>query len=476
MFKERIKSALIVALIANALFLVSQLWLGNMVWQDAESVFSSWTNNPVFRFFAPRQATLSVPRENLSRPRRLVINDGSLWVAYYNTDSSFDALAARARFFVSAFLRGSAKREGSLTYAQWLDYMSERSLYAEYPIAMAPTLLARTMGITATDIDDDLSAIKEMLILPSDASNGVRLLARNEDRIIMYSFDRTLYSFPESYLVEYSRTNPSDGYYEFAFSTLLGLSEERQVQLDDMVLFSDTEQTASAIYPMSVISDGDYSSILNAFYFNAQPLRHYTDSDMSVNFVENYATIKIYPDELLEYSAISPQRGIRLCDADAPLYETVNAAIDFAERVWAACNTQTALNVLVSGDLLDEENDGRRTITFDYYFDGRPIVVNIEGADREAMKSGIELEILDGRLVSYRQLLRNYTKTQYSERSVNFVTALDYFVSEFSQREESVVIEDLFLGYMDSGTQEQLTASWVARLRGGEIYERRIEQ
>ena len=78
MFKERVKTLIIILLLLNCVFLTYHLWFGSGMLDPAES-YLSVSELPFVRYFSSRNRH-SVPKENLSKPRKIVINDGSLWI------------------------------------------------------------------------------------------------------------------------------------------------------------------------------------------------------------------------------------------------------------------------------------------------------------------------------------------------------------------------------------------------------------
>ena len=56
-----------------------------------------------------RNSFVSVPKENLSKPRKIVVNDGELWVPYYNSDEAFDKLNENTSIVLKALFEGKNK-------------------------------------------------------------------------------------------------------------------------------------------------------------------------------------------------------------------------------------------------------------------------------------------------------------------------------------------------------------------------------
>lgn len=460
MIKERIKTAVVIILIFTMAALTYRLWFVSGMLNPATNYFS-FSELPFVRFFSGI-GKHSVPKENLSKPRKIVINDGSLWIPYYNTDDAYETFAERTEEIVKACLRGEAESE-DISYSEWLLNLNAPGIYVEYPITVSPRMFALILGERSQSLPGGINAIKDVIIIPA-GDEAVKIAMRD-----FYTGEAKLltleshYAFPEEILRMYAERNPREGYYEFAFSTLLSESGfgAGSVKVNDLVLFSDNYAESPDISVSNPLSRGLYGAVLKSFSFNPQPLRHYGDEWGCENYVENYATVRIYPDGYIEYSAVAPDKGIYITSAEKNEYETLNSAIDFAERVWSSVSEEP-LNVLVSGI---EQTDGGAKYTLDYYFGGREVAISIGGDGRSEMYHAIEIETVGGRIVSYRQYMRQYSSASTSSKQDSFLSALDFFVENLSDS-TGAEIEDIYPGYYDDGSHSLIRTTWLAKVAG----------
>lgn len=469
MFKERVKTSIIVILILNLCFLTGQMWFKSGI-LGPDWPYFSYSDLPFLRLFSDDDA-ISVPKENLSKARKVVINDGGFWYPYYNTDDAFDTLNTKTTDILKSLLAGKGESERVITYEEWLKYLSSPGVYVEYPIEVSPQMLAMVLNSSYEKIDD-IDLIKDVIIIP-EGSEGVSVAIRDVKTNIAKKFyikDESL-SFPREVLVMYAEKYPRDGYYEFAFSALMGQMElGGNVKIGDLVLFSDNDSSYGDIYASNPLIEGEYDELLRSFSFSPNPLRHYEDDYGAENYVENYATVRIFTGGYIEYKAVQPQKGIDLGQDGTDQYEDLNSVIDFAEKVWSSVS-DNPLNVLVSG--IEKTQYGNK-ITFDYYYSGREIAIGIGGAGRERITHAIEVETYQGKIISYRQYLRNYTETGTLTPQENFNLALDYFVELFENFEDCS-ITDLYLGYFDDGkSQGVLKTTWLGEINSSkEVYPKR---
>ncbi len=458
MFKERVKTTAMILLFVNLIVLTCRLWFGGGLMREEISDFAR-SLPLVGGLFHDEK--ISIPREMLSRPRKILINDGSLWIAYYNTDLAFSPIENRTGQIIRAFLRGETVSSKPVSLREWQAAIENVSIYVEMPIAYTTDMLCSVMGVDGENAPADISAIRDFVILPSTGDTGVFLLVRDAydgDNARIYQFPRESFSLPAGDLAIYTENNTD--YYEPAFSTGV---EPEGASLDPMVLFFDSRPSTADLIPANPIAAPEVESrVLGCFFKNVDTAGRYEDGEVSV-FVENDGDARIYPGGLFEYRAADENKGVELAESYSSYYETVNSAISFAEDLWGRVSDQP-LSVLVSSDLT-QSGGGRIHIAMDYYQDGRPVAVRLGGDGFEPMNHGIEMDIADGKIVSYRQLFRSYYGSGTSVLKGDFVEALNYFVNGFSIR-ESPVITDIYIGYMDRGGSEPLSACWLAELGG----------
>ncbi|MBR5535302.1 MAG: hypothetical protein IKU60_01505 [Clostridia bacterium] len=464
MFKEKVKTSIIVVLIINLVMLTYQSWFKSGL-LGPDWPYFSFSDLPLVRLFA-RDSFVSVPKENLSKPRKIVVNDGELWVPYYNTDDAFGNLDDNTGAIIKSLLSGNIEKTERIDYNSWLSLLARPGVYVEYPVRFEPRMLAMVLNTDFERLPSEIELISDAIIIPA-FEDSVYVALRDADTNTSYKFlikDGDI-SFPEEVLLMYTNKYRRDGYYEFAFNTLLseGLGEGN-VKVSDMVLFSDNEAVNRDIIGSNPIKGKNHGEILKSFSFNPKPLRYYTDGYGASNYVENYATVTIFPDGYIEYSAVESDKGINLGEYGANDYEILNRAIDFAEKVWSSVSNEP-LSVLVSG--IEKTEAGNRFV-LDYYYGGREIAVEVAKEGREGLYHAIEIETSGSNIISYRQFLRSYTAASSTTRQEHFMLALDYFVGQFAYS-ENTVITDLYPGYFDYGQNTGvLKTTWLCEINNSE--------
>ena len=380
-----------------------------------------------------------------------------------------ESFLKRTSKLIAAFLKGDITASKKIDYETWEAGLESLSVYVEYPVAFSPEMFCRIMGVDTENIPREIKALREFIIIPSSEENNICILVRDNNSLNdIYAYIlSSSYSLPSSDLSVYTSNN--DVYYQPAFSTGLELDEKSNVSLAPLVLFSDSQPATEVLLPHNLINNNSRIKLLENFGFNAE-MDPYEDSEGGINYIANYATATIFPDSLFEYSAVSDDRGIPL-DESGDSYNVLNASIDFAENVWE-CVSNEPLSILVTSDLSGYDSSKEYTFRFDYYCNGRPVEVDLPSQfGHKAMNSAIEITVKGGRLISYRQFLRSYNTVASYNLPYTFVTALDNFVQVINEKHQSsVVIEDIYIGYLDSGDSRDIYAQWLAKTSDGKIY------
>ena len=468
MLKERLKSSAILLLIVNLILMTCVMWFDGSATSVGNSIVRYVRTLPLVQNFFPITPEYSISKKNLSMPRKFLINDGSLWMAYYNTDIGFSPIEQRTRKIIKGFLEGDIVAVKQVDNSMWEAGLESLSIYVEYPVSFSMDMFCRIMGVDYDSAPSEIHSFHDLIILPSSEETGICILVRSaedENSIFAYMLD-SKYILPSEDLSVYT-TN--DGYYEPAFSTGL-LATAGKVSLSPLVLFSDSQPQTEVLYPQNLISQQSRDKLLDNFSFNTLTVSPYEDVDGALNYIANYGSAKIYPDSVFEYSAIEENKGI-LLDESGDAYNVLNSSIDFAEKTWLSVSDEP-LSILVTSDLSDYSTEKPYTFKFDYYCNGRPVEIELpERFGHQQMNCAIEMTVSNGRLISYRQYMRSYDTVSHYTLSDTFVTALDDFVNVLDESsEKAVTINDIYIGYLDSGKEGEMQASWLAKTSDGKIY------
>lgn len=479
MKKEKIKTGILIVLICSAITLAANVWFGSGVWPRGYDFFVSLPNRAFFSQLFKKEQPYIIPMENLAKPRMLVVTNGGSRAVYYNSDASY------AAYFdaVNAFFK-TALADETLVFMstvvgedEWYDVLRNdeildtRSIYISYGTAFSPRLFAQVIGIERTWLESRTDAVRELILAPvGDTGEDVLLYVRSADGTVSkfyinYPQKAALYSI-------ISGMDENQGY-SYAFELNLhdsmvgiGGGVEQKVVMDPMLLISPRSTESAVITGTNPIaSKTDADALLSVFDYRERGVNRHTGADGTIYFVENYGSISIHPDGLVEYYAVDEQMGVNILPAEggtASLYDALNGAVLFADRVWKALVPDQPFDALLSSDLVENEN-GEYTFTLDYYYEGTPITMA-----RSDMHHAAEIRVKDGRIVEYRHILRRFDGTGSKTENASMLQAIDGLYARFSAEDSQIRITDLYLSYIEDTASAEERPVWCARIDGRE--------
>lgn len=477
---RRTKSVILLCLILSSLVLSVYVWFSEELWPNGYNFFIMLKNTSFVKEFLYKDF-YSVPKENLSKPRKIVLAYKDRRTLYYNSDSAFDSIHDKFKEFISHALGNSESvlNKAVADESEWYSILSNDnfpdvcSLYADYSLAYSPSLYAAVLGIRNTWLEGEVMAVKEIAVAPAEIEDISLLYIKDGDTgtIHKYLIDSPMNVKMRTSIVE--NTKETKGSYSYSFEINLDNSVEgigegvvQKVILDSMVIVSSTETQTTVAKSVNPLKDElSFSRTISVFDMSPGTARNYMDPDGVRYYIQNYATLKIHPEGIVEYTADNPDRGIVLTNGPYSLYETLNSAIEFSEKVWHSVAPGEPYSVLVTSDLLESGESGNYFFTLDYYFEGEPVTAILNSKTAGKMHHAVEIEVKKGRITRYRHLLRKYYNTGETRVSSSSVDALNVIYKSLPPEEETY-IEDIFLSYIEDGTENTRSPVWCARLRG----------
>ena len=421
----------------------------------------------------------SMPKENLSKPQKIVVTNGERRSVFYNGNSDFNSLHDIIKpFFAETFSREeTVTNSQKVTEEEWFnvlrndELLDTRSFYINYSLSYSTSLFAHMIGIRNSWISRDITAVKEFVAAPL-SGNEMLLYIRDSATNEIYKYFIT-YGAAEDFLkaVE-DYTKDSDMPAPFSFELNLnkktdGIGEGvvQKVFLNAMITVSTGSAQSAVVESENPLVGGNGTEAISAcFKTKKGSTRRYTDSSGALYFVENYSVLKIYPEGLIEYKADNESMGIEITD-DLSLYESLNRAIEFSEKVWSAAAPDEPFNVLVTSDLLESEN-GEYHFTLDYYYEGVPVTVKVSSDNFADMNHAVEIDVKDGKIVNYRHFIRKYKKTDKTVTNPSSIEALDSIYKKYASAKEETQISDIYLSYIEKGDISEKSPVWCAKLQG----------
>ena len=457
------------------------VWFSEELWPGGYNFFVMLRNNPAVRRIFDSDV-YSIPKENLSKPQKIVVTQGEMRNVYYHSDPSFEKINKGISAFISATLKDETLilNRTTVDKNEWHDVLRNdeildtNSIYVNYSIEYGSNLFARVIGIKETWLGKEISAVKEFIVAPVDGGN-ILFYVKDAATEMIYKY---LVKYEESKTVasvinDYA-TN-TDTTYSYSYELNLDKNDEgigtgvvQKVFLDSMSIISSGTTTVPVIYGENPFETGivDRDELLGGFQYASGSPNHHTDFEGIEYFIENYSHLKIYPSGLIEYVAETAGGGISLPESPATAYEALNKSIEFAENIWRSAMGDVSFSVLVTSDII-ENNEGNYKFTLDYYYEGNMVTTSLKGNGHDSMNHAVEIEVKNGEIVKYRHFFRKYDNAG-TVVSTPQIEALDKIYERFQSPETEIIINDIYLSYIENGSINDKSPVWCAKIEGSD--------
>lgn len=486
MRKEKIKTCVLLVLICSAMALAANVWFGSGIWPRGYDFFATLPNRTFFAEIFKKEQPYQSPMENLAKPQKLVITNGGMRGVYYNSDASYGKYyEAVSEFFTTVladeslvFLRAEVDETEWYGVLRNDELLDTKSIYISYSTAFSPRLFAEVTGVERTWLETAGVTLREFILTPiEEEGQDVLLYVRSasDGKIMKYHIN-----YPRKMSLYNKISEMTDNAnYSFAFELNLHDSQvgigggvSQKVVMDPLLLISARDSQSVGITGENPITnEADMEALLSVFGYRKRGVNRHTGTDGKEHFVENYGSLSVGQDGMVEYYAVDESKGVNILPAEggtASLYDALNGAVSFAANVWQSLVPDKPFEALISSDLVETEN-GEYTFTLDYYFEGTPIALKKPGMDH-----GVEIHVKNGRIIEYRHLLRRFSGTGTAAENVPMLQAIDGMYALLGEEDTQIRIEDLFLSYVEDTAPGEKYPVWCAGVEGREdpvIYE-----
>ncbi|MGE4284152.1 MAG: hypothetical protein AB7G87_10575 [Clostridia bacterium] len=474
MKRDKIKTLILVLLVANSLFLTSQIWFSKELWSQDYNFFANWRDNIVIdsiRQVMPWMAKEGQEnirlQDNSYMPQRIVVNYGNNRAIHVNGNNIYNDYLEE----VSKMLEMLFKGEQELRYRQieskdeWLDALKQKSIYIDLRAPYRTRHIGQFFGLKETPLSNHLKELKELIILPGEPTSGdiICYIKNNQDGSVFKYYLKYDKSNIHQLLQKYASSVSAS--YRFSFELGFDKKQNSKLQVDSFVLFPFSKQQASALKGTNPIDmENDIKDILRVFKYSTNNLRKYTELDDTVVYVENDSTLKIHPNGLIEYDAIQEDKGLLLSRF---LSSEENALPPFRQSVGMAVNLMNSIQgadyIQLSSATEDSSKPGSYKFTFNYFYEGLPVRMKL---DNIKLNDAVSVEIINGRLKSYHHYVRSYQPVKNVGIDAPVPYVLDNIFKLINNSQNEIKITDLFLDYEEHGTEEILEPQWGIKIEG----------
>lgn len=468
MKKENVKTYALVLLIICSIGLTGKIWFEEKLWPEGYNFFSVIKD----KFsFGDGEFVSSLTKETISFPNTVIVNNVEKRSIYTDPGEAYTTIATDAKSLIRLALESTALTP--VDAGEWSMAIKSRSIHVTYPVAYDSRLFLNILGSYKTD---GISIpVKEFIISSGDSvSSNVNVYIRNhdtsevlkapvkwdkkslDDLIVMYAAD-SIGDLSYSTELNFDKTNDVDG-----------TNVEQKVFIEPTVPIQLNRKLTNMVRSVNPLYEHEFDSdvvshILKQFEYNTSGAKKYTERDNSVVYVENYSTLKLHPNGLVEYKAIDRSKGISLGSTD--FYGNLLACVDFVNLMWQDVFPDRPLNINISSDVIDAKSKSF-TLTMEYFADGIQVVTDIpQTGTHGGMGHGVEIEVYEGRIVSYKQYFAIFEPAGMSSNSVSAIDALDELLSRQDLNDQSV--EELYPVYVSAQAPYYLS-SWAVKTSTGQ--------
>lgn len=356
------------------------------------------------------------------------------------------------------------------------DIKDRNLVYISYPYHRFPKLAGQMFENPSSKLSEVISSFKKLILLPAE---------KEGDGILAYIKDEKT-----NEVFKMQTSVPSSGLYKLldsvkrlddklcTFSYELNLNSLKENTIDkkistylrpDIIIPSKAQYLPNiSITPpeefeklkLGFTKEGISSKILNSFGFKDSYIRQYINSDNTLVCVSDNATLKLSPDGVLEYSAVSKRGGVNLMGSTKLSVENsyllsftgvsriINAVMPLAD------NDEKTFKIRLTDLQAESFEVSEYKFMFDYYLNGTRIIPGLYHA--------IEATTVDGYLTSMRIDLKTFRNTSEKSAVESLISAIDKFCED-KKTEGAISVSECIRCYRPKNDKSLFSAGWLVK-------------
>jgi hypothetical protein len=474
--KERIKSVILVLLIVNCIQLTGQIWLDEKLWPSGYNFFHSMEDLPLIGSLiqsldkSSQEISSSMLYDTAIQPKNLVVNVGATREVYSSSHSLYAPTLEYMKSILSSLLSTSSPQSTVISMDQFESLFRGNSIYMDFGFTIDGNNLAKFCGLSASALQ--FPTLSGILFVSDTFSNDVLVCVLDQGTGTITQYWSGIKSSDFLSYIDQLPMGQQQGY-TFAFEVNLDKQTtdtgvEQKVVLDPFVMLPMSPSSSQNMIAHNYLSDletiGQIADhIVTAFGYNSSSLRKTVTQEGVVSYVENSATVRVHPDGLVEYNAVSAGRGIPLSASNPTAQQAVSAVLDVAKEVWASINVEEIPEVHLQSDLIDSSGDSY-IVGLSYYFNGTPIFTQSNNG-----KPAIYAEISNGQIQSFQMMLFTYEQAEGESEVIPVLTAIDRLFEYYQDMPDEITIQTIFECYVPR-ENEAASVQWAMEILGSDGY------
>ncbi|MBE7035826.1 MAG: hypothetical protein E7403_00870 [Ruminococcaceae bacterium] len=430
--KKHLKNVMLFFSIGLMFFLVWQIWFGSYFlpggYDYITTSFRTHIMNPIQQWFTKESKEgFSQNMKVLFKPEKIILNHSGQRVVFQSGHKDYEEMRSLSNEFISNVLleKYTIKSKVSISVETYHSLLKGKTIYVDYGKECDFRLFSLAVCDQSSSVlTEDLSVINGYIIgLHDSVMNDVSLYITDKKSNNIYRYViETEKSTLDEQLKEFLEESAGGSIPSYSFELNFHKEQENsasKVLFEPLVLLDlttvevPTIQLAGTEEENREKFDELTDAVLEVFSVNSRTMRRYTDLENARVFVENNATLTLYPNGILEYQAVQGSHGLDISNStDRTNYDVHKATADAVDFVTELCNhmpNSYFKHLQISTSLVnhtDKHNSFK--LSFDYCIDGIPV--------RQQTENGycpvIEMEVREGYLTSYRHNLKVYEKRE----------------------------------------------------------------
>ncbi len=467
--KETIKTIILTGLVISALVLSFNIWFSEGLWPDG---YNSFLSN-LFSVFGDNKAD-SLDLSQIYYPKQIMVSDKDRSEIISTNHSKYDELNNYLKNYIkSAVISNNIEDTDDEEYKK---ACNEKGLFIGLYSYISFDMLADYYEVPITNKILDINHVKNILFSPYEDNQGFDIYVKNSETGKVYKMSANEDVSPLISISDKILSSLKDGEVAAAFAFENNFdkkneNEKDKILLDSYMLINLNEMKMPEISPVNLMDIGNnfsnesYDKISRYFNVNTNTARRFTDTEGSVNLIENFGTLKFSVDGLLEYTSIDS--GIDMGIDINTDYDAVKLAGEFTEGINNLFVLPEYNSYVFAGV---SYRDNIYTVSFDILYKGVPIVLSRTLSNKETLNHPIEIKILNGKIISYRQLFAGFKRSGQEAVVPNMISVLDKFYTIYDIKSNpDNIINDIYSIYHYDTDKEQIKAGNGVLLSDGKV-------
>ncbi len=467
--KETIKTIILTGLVISALVLSFNIWFSEGLWPDG---YNSFFSN-LFSVFNDNKAE-SLDLSQIYYPKQIMVTDTDRSEIISTNHSRYEELNELLKGHIkTAVITGSIE---DINDEEYKKACNEKGLFIGLYSYISFDMLADYYEAPITNKILDINHVKNILFSPSDDSQSFAVYVKNSETGKVYKLSANEDISALTALTDKILNSLKDGEVgaAFAFENNFDKKNENEkdkILLDSYMLINLNEMKMPEVTSVNLMdiennfSNESYDKISRYFNVNTNTARRFTDTEGSVNLIENFGTLKFSTDGLLEYTSIDS--GIETGMDINTDYDAVKLAGEFTEGINNLFTLPEHNSYVFAGV---SYKDNIYTVSFDILYKGVPIVLSRTLSNKEILNHPIEIKILNGKIISYRQLFAGFKRSGQEAVVPNMISVLDKFYTVYDIKSNpEIIINDIYSIYHFDADNDTLKAGNGVLLSDGKV-------